>query len=59
VLSNQQATMLNRLFSKYLSDNAAVFAERLELIKERSMDNDQIYADREIFRQIQKNNDRS
>jgi hypothetical protein len=53
VLDDEQAAVLNRLFDKYLHDNAAIFADRLELIEKRGMENDQIYIDTELFDKIQ------
>ena len=52
VLNAEQAQVLNRLFDKYLHDNAAVFAERMALIEKRGMDDDQIYFDQEFFGKI-------
>jgi hypothetical protein len=53
VLSEEQASVLNRLFDKYLRDNAATFADRLQLIERRHMDNDQLYISEELFEKIQ------
>ena len=53
MLDDEQAAVLNRLFDKYLHDNAAIFADRLELIEKRGMENDQIYIDTELLDKIQ------
>ena len=53
VLDDEQASVLNRLFDKYLHENAAIFADRLELMEKRDMDNDQIYIEAELFEKIQ------
>ena len=53
VLNDEQTAVLNRLFDKYLRDNAAIFADRLALIEKRSMGNDQLYIDEELLTVIQ------
>jgi hypothetical protein len=53
VLTDEQASVLNRLFDKYLRENAGIFIDRLELMEKRDMDNDQIYIDTELLDKIQ------
>ena len=53
VLDGRQACKLNELYRKYLRDNAAVFADRFDLIAKRGMDNDQIYIDEKLFKRLQ------
>ena len=53
ILDEEQTAVLNRLFDKYLCDNAAVFADRLKEIGKRDMDNDQIFIDQDLFNKIQ------
>ena len=56
VLDDEQAAVLNRLFDKYLNDNAAVFSDRLELIQKRDMDNDQLYIENKLLPELQMQN---
>ena len=53
VLDDEQAAVLNRLFDKYLRENAGIFIDRLELMEKRGMENDQIYINAELFDKIQ------
>lgn len=53
VLNEQQAEVLNRLYNKYLRENAPLFSDRLKLIGKRDIFNDQIYIDKKLFQKIQ------
>lgn len=53
VLDEERALVLQRLFDKYLHDNAVLFAERMQLIERRNMCNDQLYMDDALFDKLQ------
>ena len=53
VLEDGQSAVLKRLFKRYLRDNAALFADRLDLISKRDMRNDQLYMEEQLLNQIQ------
>lgn len=48
ILQPESADILERLFQKYLHDNAALFARRLKILEKTEEDNDQIYIDEEL-----------
>lgn len=53
VLEGQQARVLEQLYENYLLANAALFADRLQLIKRRGLPNDQLYIDGGLLAKIQ------
>ena len=53
VLEKEQAAVLNRLYQKYLYANADIFVNRLQMLAQRNMYNDQLYIDEELFNRIQ------
>lgn len=55
VLNATQAEVLERLYSKYLHDHAALFAERIDLMAKRNMDNDQLYMEDDLWEKIRRN----
>ena len=55
ILNATQAEVLDRLYSKYLHDHAALFAERFDLMETRNMDNDQLYIEDDLWEKIRSN----
>ena len=53
VLEEQQAEVLNRMYQKYLQYHAAIFSDRLALIRKREMYNDQLYIEPRLLDAIQ------
>ena len=52
VLDDEQAAVLSRLYQKYLHTNAEIFANRLQMLAQRNMYNDQLYINEELFDKI-------